>query len=205
MQCWEQKVVSWDFFQVENNGGTVIYLMEIIMQWKLGKKKLAKLFTDLQVENWRRIYSILLLSLHYSFEAQCPFFGSVFRKGSSLKNLVFGRRLKQEVIKCALYKEENRAVVTSGFCFLNSVNTMRSQRIALVLCLFPLLSSACGPINTVIQKAWEAAVALYRCLKDGVGGGCCVPCSAPSCHSPGQELPLREAGPLYGGIAASPP
>lgn len=26
------------FFQVENNGGTVIFLMEIIIQWKLGKK-----------------------------------------------------------------------------------------------------------------------------------------------------------------------
>lgn len=100
------------------------------------------------------------------------FFGSVFTKGSNLKNLGFGRKLKQEVIKCALFKEENSAVVTSGFCFLNSVNTLGSQRIALVLCLFPLLSSACGPINTVIQKAWEVAAALYQCLKDR---GLCSP------------------------------
>lgn len=43
-------------------------------------------------------------------------------------------------------------MVTSGFSFLNSVSTVGSQRGALVLCLFALLSSACGPITTVIQK-----------------------------------------------------
>lgn len=165
------------FFQVENYGDTVIYLMEIVMQWKL-ENKLAKLFTDLQEGNWGRIYSILLLVFALFLRGPRPFFfGSVFRKGSSLKNLVFGTRLKQEVIKCALFKEENSAVVTSGFCFLSSVNALGSQRIALVLCLFLLLSSACGPINTVIQKAREAVAALYWCLKDG--GGAMFPARLP--------------------------
>lgn len=64
-------------------------------------------------------------------------------------------------------------MVTSGFSFLNSASTVGSQRVALVLCLFALLTSACGPINTVIQKAREVAVALYWCLKDG--GLCFLP------------------------------
>lgn len=73
MQCWEEKVVAWAFFQVENNGETVIYLMEIVMQWKL-ENQLAKVFTDLQEENWRRIYSILLLVFALFFRGPVPFF-----------------------------------------------------------------------------------------------------------------------------------
>ena len=51
-------------------------------------------------------------------------------------------------------------MVTSGSCFLNSARALRSQRIALVLYLFPLLSSACGPINSAIQKASGGGLAL---------------------------------------------
>lgn len=51
-------------------------------------------------------------------------------------------------------------MVTSGSCFLNAARALRSQRIALVLYLFPLLSSACGPINSAIQKASGGGLAL---------------------------------------------
>lgn len=62
----------------------------------------AKPFTGLREENWRRIYSILLLVSALFLRGLMHFFGLVLRKSSSLSNLVFGRRLKQKAIQCAL-------------------------------------------------------------------------------------------------------
>ena len=38
------------------------------------ENKLAKFFIDLEEENWRRIYRILLLVFALFFDAQCLFF-----------------------------------------------------------------------------------------------------------------------------------
>ena len=63
------------------------------------ENKLAKFFIDLEEENWRRIYRILLLVFALFFDAQCLFFFFclVFRKSISLRNLELGRRLQQEI------------------------------------------------------------------------------------------------------------
>ena len=64
------------------------------------ENKLAKLFIDLEEENWRRIYRILLLVLALFLRCPMPFFFFfclVFRKSSSLRNLELRKRLKQEI------------------------------------------------------------------------------------------------------------
>lgn len=92
-------------------------------------------------------------------------------------------------------------MVTSGFSFLNAVRTVGSRRVALVLCLFALLSSACGPINTVIQKAREVVAVLYWCLKNGA----LLPAWLPPAAGLAQESPLREAVRVCGVAAAASP
>ena len=86
-------------FQADDNGDLVIHVMEILTLWKsrtnwpsfslTWKRKIGEEFTG-----------FYCLSLHYSFNAQCHFFfffGLVFRKSSSLRNLELGKRLEQEI------------------------------------------------------------------------------------------------------------